>query len=77
MLPARRGARSRPKSLRAIDEHIFNQAPMPFEVQAFLYRKLFKLSYEQFLNEPIDEFFTNFYIYAQIKEKERLESKHH
>ena len=26
--------------------------------------------------EPLDEFYTNLYIYAQIKKKEELESKH-
>lgn len=33
------------------------------------------LSYEELQNEPIDEFFTNLYILAQISKKMELESK--
>jgi len=42
----------------------------------YQYRKLFSLSVEDMAKEPVDQFYTNLYIYAQIKEKERINAKH-
>ncbi len=75
MLPNLYGARL-PKSRSAIDDAIYNGAPAPFEVLKYQYRKLFHLSARQLAEEPVDELFTNLYIYAQIKEKERMDIEH-
>lgn len=66
----------RPKSTSAIDEAVFNGANAPIELLEFRYREKFCLSAEQMEAEPTDKFFTNLYIYAQIRRKEELENKH-
>lgn len=70
------GAKTRPKILKAIDEAIYNGAKPPIEILIYKYRKLFNLSHKDMMHEPVDEFYTNLYIYAGIKEKSRLEAKH-
>lgn len=76
MFPTTYGARIRPKSIGAIEQSIFNNAPPPHEILRYKYRKIFGLSAAEMDAEPLDEFYTNLYIYAQIKKKEELESKH-
>ena len=68
--------KSRPKILSAIDNSIYNDAPPTPEILSYTYRKIFKLSYEDYLKEPSTEFFTNLYIYSQINKKQELEAKH-
>lgn len=41
----------------------------------YIYRKEFHLTSEQFEEEPVHELFTNLYILAQIREKERIEAE--
>lgn len=60
----------------AIDNAIFNNAVPTEELIAFQYRKLFKLTAEEYEAEPVDQLYTNLYIYGQIKKKEELEAKH-
>lgn len=40
-----------------------------------MYRKMFSLSAEQMESEPVDQFYTNLYISAQIDNKQRIEAK--
>jgi hypothetical protein len=49
---------------------------MTNDLVEFQYRKMFKMTAEEYLNEPADKLFTNLYIYSQLKKKEELESKH-
>lgn len=49
---------------------------MPREMTRYSYRALFGLTAAEMDQEPTDEFFTNLYIYSQIEEKKRIESKH-
>lgn len=49
---------------------------MPHVMLRYQYRKLFGLTAQELELEPADQFFTNLYIYGQIQEKERIESKH-
>lgn len=67
---------TRPKSITAIEQAVFNNAPASMELMRYKYRKLFHLSAEELEKEPIDQFFTNLYIYAQIQKKEELINKH-
>jgi len=46
------------------------------EILAYKYRKLFSLTAREYEEEPIDQLYTNLYIYGQIKKKEELEAKH-
>lgn len=76
MLQEAYGARTRPKSIEAIDNAIFNNGESTDALIAYEYRKLFKLSAAQYEAEPVDQLYTNLYIYGQIKKKEQLEAKH-
>ena len=49
---------------------------MPDELVRYHYRQLFGLSSEEMHNEPVDEFFTNLFIWGQIQEKQRIENDH-
>jgi len=40
-----------------------------------MYRKLFGLTEAEVEQEPVDTFYTNLYISAQIAEKQRIEEK--
>lgn len=60
----------------AIDEAIYNDAPYPDELDEFIYRREFGLSAQEMVEEPVDQFFTNLYILAQIKRKRRIIAKH-
>lgn len=42
----------------------------------YLYRSKFKLTAEQYEQEPADQLFTNLYIIGQINKKQELEAKH-
>ena len=46
------------------------------EVLMYRYREIFGLSATEMEAEPVDTFYTNLYIYAQISEKQRIEAKH-
>lgn len=67
--------KDKPKILRAIEESVFNNAPPPPELLEYKYRKMFGLSAIEFAQEPIDTFYTNLFIHAQIAEKQRIEAK--
>lgn len=45
------------------------------ELLKYKYRELFHLSAKEMAEEPIDQFFTNLYIYAQISKKQEKEAK--
>lgn len=66
---------ARPKSITAIEQSIFNDAPPPIEILRYRYRKMFGLTEQELEQEPIDTFYTNLFIHAQIAEKQRLEAK--
>lgn len=68
--------KQRPKSREAIDNAIFNNGEQTIEILKFKYREIFGLTSKEMLEEPTDEFFTNLYIYGQIKKKEDIEAKH-
>lgn len=70
------GATTRPKSIEDIDNAIFNNGIAPDEVIAFRYRKIFGLTAQEYEDEPIDQLYTNLYIYGQMNKKEELEAKH-
>lgn len=70
------GAADRPKRLKAIVEHVFNNAPEPMDVSKYRYRQLFGLTAQELAVEPIDQFFTNLFIWGQIQEKNRINEKH-
>jgi len=46
------------------------------EILMWQYRQLLHLSYEDFMNEPTHELFTNMQIYGLIQKKQQLENKH-
>lgn len=56
--------------IEAIEQSIFNNALPPIELVKFKYRQLFGLTAREMDEEPIDEFFINNLIYAQMLEKE-------
>lgn len=68
--------KNRPKRIEAITQAVYNGAPMPDEMVRFSYRKLFKLTSYEFEAEPVDEFFINLLIYAEMQKKEKVEAKH-
>lgn len=70
------GAEARPKRLDLISEAIFNNQEPPDELLRFTYRRLFGLSAAEIANEPMDEFYTNLFIYAEMQKKEELMNKH-
>ena len=59
-----------------IDQYIFNGSGYSPEVARFQYRKLFGMTEAELEQEPVDTFYTNLYIYAQMNEKQRIEAKH-
>lgn len=70
------GARTRPKSIEQIDNAIFNNGTPTDEIIAYRYREIFGLTAQEYQDEPVDQLYTNLYIYGQIKKKEELEAKH-
>lgn len=68
--------RNRPKSRSAIDESIHNGAIKPDELLRFEYRRVFGLTAKELSEEPIDQFFTNSYILAQIADRQRIKNEH-
>lgn len=72
MLPVRDGAEDRPKSLEAVKEAIWNGGVQPLELLKLNYRAHFGLSAQQMADEPVDEFFTNLVILAEIQRKQKL-----
>lgn len=49
---------------------------MPDALVKYHYRKIFGLTAQELEAEPIDQFYTNFYIHAEILEKQRIEANH-
>ena len=45
------------------------------KISEFHYRKLFGLSKQQMLDEPLDDYFTNLFIQETLSSKEEQESK--
>lgn len=54
---------------------IYRNGQTPIEVQKYLYKKLFKLSSKQMIEEDSADFFTNLRIYGYIEDRKRLEMK--
>lgn len=46
------------------------------EVEKFKYRRMFGMTAQQMEDEPIDQFFINLFIYAQIEKKKEAIEKH-
>jgi len=59
-----------------MENAIFNDGPPTDEILAFRYRQIFGLNAQEYEEEPIDQLYTNLFIYGQMKKKEELEAKH-
>lgn len=49
---------------------------MPDSMVRYHYREKFGLTAYEYEAEPVDEFFINLHIYAQIQKKKEIEAKH-
>jgi hypothetical protein len=62
--------------MEAVEDAIFNNAPPPWPLVQYSYRKIFHLSAQQLEEEPVDQFAMNMFIEKQIAKKQELEAKH-
>lgn len=49
---------------------------MPPEMLQYKYRRMFHLTAQEFAEEPVDQLFTNLYIWGQIEKQKELINRH-
>jgi len=64
---------NKPKLLEALENSIFYNAPPPYELGRYAYRKAFGLSSSEMDNEPYEEYVVNIHIMALLADKEKLD----
>ena len=68
------GECTRPKLIQAVELAIFNDQAPPLELLGHIYRKLFKLSYKQLADEPIDQIMLALEIEKLLQEKQERDN---